>query len=178
MSGLKNIFLGMIVSSLVITGAFADTKAADEAAIRAALNDITTAYQVRDAHRAMASYAPDVLVFDLPPPLEQEGKTGNLKTTQVVMEYSTGPMIFDYRDVNVTILDPQYAYSTAIVALAWKMKDGSAVNLLDRTTDIWQKINGKWLIIHEHNSVPVDMVTGKAVFNAGMSGATQPFQSK
>jgi ketosteroid isomerase-like protein len=87
-------------------------------------------------------------------------------------------MIFDYRDVNVVVFDPQYAYSTAIVALAWKMKNGSAVNLLDRTTDVWQKIGGKWLIIHEHNSVPVDMVTGKAVFNAGMSGATQPFQTK
>jgi uncharacterized protein (TIGR02246 family) len=178
MFALKNIFYGTIVSSLICTGAFADTKSADEAAIRAALNDITAAYQVRDANRAMASYAPNVLVFDLPPPLEQVGKAGNLKTTQVVMEYSTGPMIFAYRDVNVTIFDPEYAYSTAIVALAWKMKTGSAVNLLDRTTDVWQKIDGKWLIIHEHNSVPVDMVTGKAVFNAGMSGATQPFQTK
>ncbi len=55
MSGFKNIFYGMIVSGLVFTGAFADSKAADEAAIRAALNDITTAYQVRDANRAMAS---------------------------------------------------------------------------------------------------------------------------
>jgi len=29
-------------------------------------------------------------------------------------------------------------------------------------TDIYRKINGKWLIIHEHISVPVDLTTNKA----------------
>jgi ketosteroid isomerase-like protein len=30
-----------------------------------------------------------------------------------------------------------------------------------RTTDCLKKIKGKWLIVHEHNSVPVDLATGK-----------------
>jgi ketosteroid isomerase-like protein len=28
-------------------------------------------------------------------------------------------------------------------------------------TDVLQKTNGRWLIIHEHASVPVDLATGK-----------------
>jgi hypothetical protein len=31
-----------------------------------------------------------------------------------------------------------------------------------RTTDCVRKVKGKWLIVHEHNSVPVDPATGKA----------------
>jgi ketosteroid isomerase-like protein len=31
-----------------------------------------------------------------------------------------------------------------------------------RATDIYRKVNGKWLIEHEHYSVPVDLTTAKA----------------
>jgi ketosteroid isomerase-like protein len=31
-----------------------------------------------------------------------------------------------------------------------------------RLTDVLREINGKWLIVHEHVSVPVDVATGKA----------------
>ena len=31
-----------------------------------------------------------------------------------------------------------------------------------RLTDRLKKIKGKWLIVHEHGSFPVDLATGKA----------------
>jgi ketosteroid isomerase-like protein len=31
---------------------------------------------------------------------------------------------------------------------------------------VYRKIEGKWLIVHEHVSVPVDLTTDKAVFEA------------
>jgi ketosteroid isomerase-like protein len=31
-----------------------------------------------------------------------------------------------------------------------------------RVTDVLRKAKGKWLIVHEHVSVPVDLATGKA----------------
>jgi ketosteroid isomerase-like protein len=31
-----------------------------------------------------------------------------------------------------------------------------------RTTDCYRKVKGKWLIVHEHYSVPVDLSTAKA----------------
>ena len=33
-----------------------------------------------------------------------------------------------------------------------------------RFTDVLRKMNGKWLIVHEHLSFPVDPETGKADF--------------
>jgi ketosteroid isomerase-like protein len=41
-------------------------------------------------------------------------------------------------------------------------KDGKAAHLVVRSTDVWRKINGKWLIVQEHNSFPVDLTTGQA----------------
>jgi hypothetical protein len=31
-----------------------------------------------------------------------------------------------------------------------------------RVTDVLRKVNGKWLIVQEHVSVPVDLATAKA----------------
>jgi len=40
----------------------------------------------------------------------------------------------------------------------WKLevttREGEKVAQTGRVTDIWQKLDGKWLIVHEHNSIP------------------------
>jgi ketosteroid isomerase-like protein len=41
-------------------------------------------------------------------------------------------------------------------------KDGKKADITFRLTDVYRKINGKWLVVHEHVSVPVDVGTGKA----------------
>ena len=40
-------------------------------------------------------------------------------------------------------------------------KDGTKVSFVLRTTDIYRKTNGKWLIVEEHTSFPVDLETMK-----------------
>jgi hypothetical protein len=41
-------------------------------------------------------------------------------------------------------------------------KDGNLIDVKFRVTDVLRKAKGKWLIVHEHVSVPVDLATGKA----------------
>ena len=40
--------------------------------------------------------------------------------------------------------------------------NGSKKDLNVRVTDVYRKIHGRWLIVQEHVSVPVDIGTGKA----------------
>jgi hypothetical protein len=40
-------------------------------------------------------------------------------------------------------------------------KQGEKLDLTVRVTDVYKKISGNWLVIHEHVSVPVDLDTGK-----------------
>jgi ketosteroid isomerase-like protein len=42
------------------------------------------------------------------------------------------------------------------------LKGGASFDFNERTTDIYKKVDGTWRVMHEHNSVPVDIITGKA----------------
>jgi ketosteroid isomerase-like protein len=53
------------------------------------------------------------------------------------------------------------AYTHFINSGTMTDKDGTQSHVVVRSTDVWRKIDGKWLIVEEHNSVPVDMATGK-----------------
>jgi ketosteroid isomerase-like protein len=55
------------------------------------------------------------------------------------------------------------AYFT--VLFSWKDESG-AHSERARWTQILKKVNGKWLIWHEHYSVPYDPATGKAMLEA------------
>jgi hypothetical protein len=46
--------------------------------------------------------------------------------------------------------------------LTGKGKDGNPMDATMRITDVLRKSSGKWLIVHEHVSVPVDLASGKA----------------
>ena len=41
------------------------------------------------------------------------------------------------------------------------MPDGSPGEITVRVSDVYRKIGGKWLIVQEHVSVPVDLATAK-----------------
>jgi ketosteroid isomerase-like protein len=45
-------------------------------------------------------------------------------------------------------------------------KDGKPLDLTVRVTDVYRKIDGKWLAVHEHVSFPVDLATGKPDLNS------------
>jgi ketosteroid isomerase-like protein len=47
------------------------------------------------------------------------------------------------------------AWTTVTGHLSAKMKDGKAMELDIRHTAIWEKRGGKWLIVHEHVSAPL-----------------------
>src|SRR5215471_324613 len=47
------------------------------------------------------------------------------------------------------------AWTSVTFHLAAKMKDGTTLDLQGRHTAIWEKRGGKWLIVHEHVSSPL-----------------------
>src|SRR5215475_5559031 len=55
-----------------------------------------------------------------------------------------------------------WAYSHSIVHFACVNGDNTKLDLILRVTDGYDNFGGKWLISHEHISVPVDLAPGKA----------------
>jgi ketosteroid isomerase-like protein len=73
-----------------------------------------------------------------------------------------GPIKFTVSDLSVTT-DGKIAYGHNIQHLTGTMTDGSPADMTVRVTDVYRKIDGKWLIVQEHVSVPIDFSAGKPV---------------
>jgi ketosteroid isomerase-like protein len=41
--------------------------------------------------------------------------------------------------------------------LSAELKNGQPIEAEGRQTDLWQRHDGKWLIVHEHTSAPVSL---------------------
>jgi ketosteroid isomerase-like protein len=52
-------------------------------------------------------------------------------------------------------------YGHSIQHVAGTGAKGQPIDITVRVTDVYRKTNGKWLIEHEHVSVPVDLDSGK-----------------
>ena len=83
-----------------------------------------------------------------------------------LVDLTDGKPVCVYEEIHPVILTKTYAYSFAILNVAGKLKDGHSFHFRERSTDVWQKIHGKWRVMHEHNSVPVDIFTGTADLDA------------
>jgi uncharacterized protein (TIGR02246 family) len=145
-------------------GSAALAQSKDEQEIRALEDKFAAAFSAKDAAAVMKLYTPgnDLVIFDVIPPRQYVGWDAYKKDFESTFAGIKGPMHFDIRDLSITA-EGKLAYSHSIQHVAWANPDGSPAEMTVRVTDVYRKIDGKWLIVHEHVSVPVDMSTGKPI---------------
>ena len=135
----------------------------DEEEIRALEDRFAAAFRAKDVETIMKGYAPggDLFVFDVIPPRQYIGFDAYKKDWEDFFAAFPGPVAqFELTDLSVTS-DGKLAYGHSIQHVIMTKKDGSKADFTVRVTDCYRKIRGKWLIAHEHVSVPVDLLTGK-----------------
>ena len=124
--------------------------AADEDQVRAVIADRAAAMRERDAERFVAHYAPQIVKFDLPPPLVYTGPqtcdAGALRAW--FASHPGGPVAYEIRDLTVAV-GGDVAFCHSLNHL------GNA--LWFRSTIGLRKIDGAWRVTHEHNSTPFYM---------------------
>jgi uncharacterized protein (TIGR02246 family) len=136
---------------------------ADKAAIQALEDTYNEGFNSKDVDKVMSVYAPgkQLFVFDVVPPREYRGWEAYKKDFEGLFSSFPGPMKNTISEQTIHVVG-SIAYGHNIQTGEFVGKDGSTVKLIVRTTDIYRKMNGKWLIVEEHNSVPIDMDTMKA----------------
>jgi ketosteroid isomerase-like protein len=82
--------------------ATANNKAAGEAQIRALIDDPIKAVRTKDVSGLLASYAPDVLVFDLVKPLQYCGSDALRKRATEWLSSFEGPVGYEVRDLSIS----------------------------------------------------------------------------
>ncbi|MCU1239854.1 MAG: hypothetical protein JWO71_580 [Candidatus Acidoferrum typicum] len=145
----------------------AQTAANNETEIRRVLDRWAKAFHARDLNGIMSIYEPgDALVsYDIVPPLQYSGYEAYKKDYQEFLDQFQGPVEIEYRDLKIVAGDT-VAFSRGLERMTGTLKNGQKFDTWVRFTECYRKTNGRWLAIHDHISVPVDLDTGKAVLDA------------
>ena len=75
-----------------------------------------------------------------------------------------GPIEYEIRDLTITA-EQTLAVSHSINRISGTLQNGQKGDFWLRMTAEWRRIDGQWLIDHEHVSVPVDPAKGTAVLD-------------
>jgi uncharacterized protein (TIGR02246 family) len=141
-----------------------EIRANGEAAIRELIDGFVKAIHAKDIDGVMSVFAPEVISFDLGPPLQHGGGEAFKKRWQELFESFRGPIDYEVRDLAITAGN-DVAFSHSLNRISGTMKNGRKTDRWLRWTACYRKTNGKWLIMHEQVSVPVDVPNGKAMLD-------------
>jgi len=136
--------------------------ATNEEAIRDLIDSYVNAIRNHDIEAVVSAYAPDLVAFDVVPPLRSVGAERYRKVWQEVFAMLEKPIPYDIRDLSISAGD-EVAFSHSLNRNGGTMKNGRKLDLWLRWTACYRKIDGNWKITHMHASVPVDLQTGKAM---------------
>jgi ketosteroid isomerase-like protein len=165
---MRRFVFGAIAAALVAVclsaGRPAQAQTRDEQEIRALESRFAAAFNAKDLDAIMKFYVPgnDLFVFDVGVPRQHVGWEDYKKDWQDLLAMFSGPIKFEISDLSVAS-DGKIAYGHSIQHVWGKATDGSTIDMTVRVTDVYRKIDGKWLIVQEHVSVPIDFSSGKPV---------------
>jgi uncharacterized protein (TIGR02246 family) len=137
--------------------ATAKTKAVEESQIRAVIEDWANALRAKDADSVVSQYTTDSVKFILAPPLQytRDNPFGK-QALEAWLSSFQGPIGYEIHDLNITTGDDT-AFCHSLNRMTATTANGSKVDLWFRETLGLRKIDGRWMITHEHSSVPFYM---------------------
>lgn len=127
----------------------------DEAQIRELVDAWTRALRAKDVDAVMSHYTPDVIAFDLAPPLQHDAAACRRGLESWFPTWD-GPIGYEVAELVISAGDP-VAFCRGLSHLTGKRTDGSTTDVWARVTVCLRKVGGRWLVAHEHQSVPFYM---------------------
>lgn len=125
----------------------------EEAAIRNVVESWTAAVRRKDFEGILRNHSSDMVMFDVPPPLQSKGIDAYRKTWDLFFSWSSDPIPFDITEMNITA-GRDVAFVVATMRCAEPGPHGEQKSLDFRLTVGLRKVDGRWIITHEHHSVP------------------------
>lgn len=117
-------------------------------AIAAVIKKWLDAIQRKDINGILQNHSDDILIFDVPFPLQSKGLKEYQETWELFFQYSKGGKAsFQLEEMQIHASDT-VAFCTALIKLANSSKPQC------RLTIGLRKLNNQWMIVHEHHSAP------------------------
>ena len=121
--------------------------------VRAVIDRWTEAVRRHDRAGILADHDPDMLMFDVPPPLQSKGIKEYSGTWDLFFGWHRPGDPFDIREMTITA-GQDVAFAAALMRCGGANADGKHEELDFRLTIGLSRVDGRWRIVHEHHSVP------------------------
>jgi len=126
---------------------------ADETQIRTMIENWAQAVRAQDLERVLAQHADDVLLFDVPLPVQSRGIEAYRESWELFFESVPSPVVFDLSELSITAGN-DVAFAHGMLRCQSEAGDPPTY-LAIRLTVCLQKSAGQWIVVHEHHSEAV-----------------------
>jgi ketosteroid isomerase-like protein len=118
--------------------------------------------QAKDLDALSRMYAPDVVSFDVEPPLQHVGIAAKLRNWERAFAVFDS-ISYELRDLRITAAE-DLAFGYGFGRLSGTLATGATTpGMWVRATFCFARIDGDWLVVHDQVSVPLDPAIGRAV---------------
>ncbi|WP_327129402.1 YybH family protein [Streptomyces sp. NBC_01727] len=124
-----------------------------DAEIRALLDIRVEACQTKDIDRLMSLYSPDVIYYDVVPPLQFTGSTDVRRNFVRWFDEYEGSIGLETHDLSI-VAGEDIAFAHMLHKDSGTRNNGINGAVWLRSTVCCRRSNGQWLITHEHISMP------------------------
>lgn len=143
----------------------------DLSQLRTLENSFAAAMNNKDVDAVMAVYAPSesLFVFDVVgPPGVHFGWEQYREAFKHMFASIRGPLHLTMSDLHIDV-SGEVGYSSSLQRVSGiRVQDGRSFAYTVRVTDIYRKIGGKWWIVQEHLSLPIERDTFRPTLNFAM----------
>jgi ketosteroid isomerase-like protein len=153
-----------LAGGLVAVPAMEDAMASTQSEVRALLDRRSEAIRMKDLDRLISVYSPDIVYFDLVPPLQYAGSAALRDRFSQWFDGWQGSIGQEIRDLTI-VAGGDVAAASMLIRASGTRTNGREVGYWVRATDCCQRSNHGWVITHEHISLPVDFASGSAVMD-------------
>jgi ketosteroid isomerase-like protein len=139
-----------------------------EALIRERIEDLVKALNAKDIDGVISLFAPNLVSFDIAPhfgALRYFGAENKRRAWQEAFATFSGPFSYELHELNVTTQGEELAFVHSLNHVRATLASAQISELWVRWTACFRRIDGVWLIVHDHVSVPADLEHGRAVLN-------------
>lgn len=130
--------------------------ASDEARIREAIDNWAKALRAKDIKGVMSHFAADLVTFDLAPPLEYVGADSLRKNLEDWFPTFRGPIGYEISNLHIDA-SQDLALCRSLNRITGTRTGGEKTDVWVRATVGLRNMDGRWLVTHEHMSVPFYM---------------------
>ena len=133
--------------------------------LRQFIADRVRAVAAGDAQALIDAHDAQVVSYPALPPARTRGTSAVAEALAAwVSSYSTGPG-YEVHELEVDA-DGALGYCAFRYHVSGTLEAGGEVDMWVRATLVCRRVDGRWTIVHQHESVPFDPETGQGIIDA------------